>query len=285
MSESNIKVTLITTVYNEIANIKRFLDSLQSQTYLPDQFVVVDGGSTDGTLECLEQFAKDSSFACLVIKDDSANLKNCPGPIARGRNIAIELAEYRLIACTDAGCVLDSIWLEKIIEPFKDPKVHVVGGGYKTTQEPEFCRKYGLAMVHTESQMRRSFFLPSSRSIAFRKTVWVEVGGYPERTLTGEDTLFCQNIISKGFQIVKRPDAFVYWDCPKTYSETWRKHYSYGYGDGQNSVQFSKFLLRFFLLLLPVHYLQNWYKIRFFTIAYTATLSHQVGYLVGFIKG
>ena len=47
---SNLEVSLIVTVRNEAHSIDAFLDSLFRQSRLPDEVVLVDGGSIDGTV-------------------------------------------------------------------------------------------------------------------------------------------------------------------------------------------------------------------------------------------
>ncbi|NOX60915.1 MAG: glycosyltransferase, partial [Chloroflexi bacterium] len=42
-------MSLIATVYNEGAAIRKLLDSIVAQTLPPDEIVIVDGGSTDDT--------------------------------------------------------------------------------------------------------------------------------------------------------------------------------------------------------------------------------------------
>ena len=53
-----MKVTLVVTVFNEIGSIESFLDSVLKQTKLPDEFTIVDGGSTDGTVNAIKSFQK-----------------------------------------------------------------------------------------------------------------------------------------------------------------------------------------------------------------------------------
>ena len=52
----NVMTTLITTVLNEEETIGDFLKSLSSQTKLPDEIIIVDGGSTDKTLSIISNF-------------------------------------------------------------------------------------------------------------------------------------------------------------------------------------------------------------------------------------
>lgn len=52
----NPKISVITVVYNTVETVEKTLKSVQSQTYKNLEFVVIDGGSTDGTVAILEQY-------------------------------------------------------------------------------------------------------------------------------------------------------------------------------------------------------------------------------------
>ena len=77
-----MKVSLIATVKDAGDHVGQFLGSVAAQTVQPDEVIVVDGGSTDGTLDALRA-AKDIT----VIEEPGAN-------IARGRNVAIAAATH-----------------------------------------------------------------------------------------------------------------------------------------------------------------------------------------------
>ena len=105
-------VSVISTVLNEVAEIDALVDSLRSQTLIPTEIIIVDGGSSDGTWERL-QAATTRCPGLKPVRDESCSLKGSNGPIARGRNVAIALASSDVIACADAGCTYVSDWLEK----------------------------------------------------------------------------------------------------------------------------------------------------------------------------
>lgn len=231
------RVSVITTVFNEASNIDRFIDSLFSQSSLPDEIVVVDGGSSDGTIERLRAWkGRPGGERLRVIVDPSCSRTATPGPIGRGRNIAIRAATHDVIACADAGCRLELTWLEAILRPFEDPSVSVAGGWYRPGGSALTQRALSEFWIALPAELSEHSFIPSSRSVAFRRSAWEAVGGYPETSLSSEDTMFIMNLRAAGHRIVLVRDAIVEWVLPSTVSKFARLVYRYGFGDGFNNI-------------------------------------------------
>ena len=50
-----MNISVITICFNNKAGLKRTLDSIAQQTLKPFELIVIDGGSTDGSVECIKQ--------------------------------------------------------------------------------------------------------------------------------------------------------------------------------------------------------------------------------------
>src|SRR5438132_11110269 len=61
-----MKYVLITAARNEAAFIRKTLDSVATQTGLPERWIIVDDGSTDHTAEIVESYAKRYPWIELV---------------------------------------------------------------------------------------------------------------------------------------------------------------------------------------------------------------------------
>ncbi len=91
-----------------------------------------------------------------------------------------------------------------------------------------------------------SHFIPSSRSIAYYKTVWEKVGGYPQwLTLAGDDSTFgfllkCYNI---DMHFVK--SKFVFWSRHKSMKGFNKENFRYGLGAGESRTSFRNFFISF----------------------------------------
>lgn len=244
-----MKFSLISTVYNEEKSISQFIESLNKQTEFPDEFIIVDGGSSDSTVLLLKtKLSKNLNFKIII--DETCTKKHSKGPIAKGRNVAIKNTKYNNILVTDAGCILDKNWIKEMKKSFIEENADIVSGWYKANVTNDFQDSIADVFCPPLESINVHSFLPSSRSLGFKKMLWKEVGGYPENSYTAEDTLFDLNIFKLTDKIIFNPNAFVFWDVPKDNEELITKLYQYGYGEGQQRIFLFKNILRISLLIV-----------------------------------
>ena len=219
-------VSLIATVFNEADNIARFAGSIRAQVRPPDEVVIVDGGSTDGTPEVIRR-ELEGHVPLRVIVEPGLN-------ISQGRNRAIAEARGPIIAASDAGCVLRPDWLGRLVAPLEtDAGLSVASGFYSMDCHSLLQQCVGLATMPGQLEpVNPETFLPSSRSVAFRKTAWEAVGGYPEWLYTGEDTLFDLKLKRMGFRFRFVPEAVVEWEPRRSWRSIYRQSFLYARGGG-----------------------------------------------------
>jgi glycosyltransferase involved in cell wall biosynthesis len=225
----DMQASMICTLRNEADSIDEFLRSIEQQTRIPDELIIVDGGSNDGTIDTIQQFTKSNKLNIRLIVEPGCN-------IAQGRNIAVKNAVFCVIASTDAGCTLEKDWFENITRPFsEDSTVDVVAGWYEPDARSDFERVSAAWEFYRKERVIKNpgVFLPSGRSIAFKKSCWEAVGGYPEHLATAEDTLFDLRLKEKGFKFMFAPDAVVHWRVRPTLGSLYKKVFLYRKGDGQ----------------------------------------------------
>jgi len=219
-------VSVIVTVKNEERSIGDLLQGLLAQSRVPDEIVVVDGGSTDATAAIVEQYAREHSLVHLV---------HAPGSnISQGRNLAIAHARGPIIASTDAGSRADSDWLQEITRPFDEQAgVTVVGGFFRVETHSVFEACVAALTGFPPEGTDPDTWFPSSRSIAFLKSAWADVGGYPEWLDYGEDTRFVMALRREGHHVVNAPRAWVSWSPRPAWRAFLRQYFRYARGDGQ----------------------------------------------------
>jgi glycosyltransferase involved in cell wall biosynthesis len=226
-----VKVSLVATVKDAGSYIQPFLDSVRAQSRRPDEFIVVDGGSSDGTWEVL-QGAED----VLAVSEPGAN-------IARGRNVAIRAATHDVIAVTDADCVLDPDWLVRILEPI-EAGAAVAAGFYRPLGD-SFLQVCAAAVSLPEADELRPGWMPSSRSLALTRQAFEAAGGYPEWLEVGEDMYLNHRLVDQGIPIELAPEAVAYWRTRPTLASTWRQYGRYAEGDALAGMYPNRHALRF----------------------------------------
>ena len=220
-----IKVSLICTVKNEEFSIREFLDSLLSQSRPPDEIVLTDGGSTDRTVEIIDEYIKNGAPIKLIVAQGNRSV---------GRNVAIKNTNSDYIACTDAGVILDKDWLKNLVEPFQaNPNIDVVAGWYVLDAETEFEECLAASTAPDIKRVDPNTFLPSARSIAFKKEAWKRVGGFPEQFSWNEDTPFDISLKKAGFRFALAPNAIARWRVSPNLRSVFKQNYLYARGDGE----------------------------------------------------
>jgi glycosyltransferase involved in cell wall biosynthesis len=214
-----MKVSLISTVKDAGPAIHDFLASLAAQTRPPDEVIIVDGGSTDGTLEAVR-----ATGSVTAIAEPGAN-------IARGRNVAIAAAAHDVIAVTDADCVLAADWLERLLARLEDGAD--VSAGFYRPVTSSFVQECIAATNMPDPEEVGPGWMPSSRSVAFTREAFDAAGGYPEWLPIGEDMYLNHRWVELGLRIEPAADAVVHWRLRPSLRSTWRQYVGYARGDAE----------------------------------------------------
>jgi len=159
------EISVVVPNLNEAKYLPLFLESLERQTLKDWELIVVDGGSTDGSLEILRKYGKAK-----VIVDKTRNI----GYI---RNVGAEYATTDILFHTSSDVILPETLLEEIVETFKKNPFCVALTG----------RTFDIIRwIFTQAKLK---FRPAGNFCAVRKQVFRAVDGFPEVKIN-EDGLF-----------------------------------------------------------------------------------------------
>jgi glycosyltransferase involved in cell wall biosynthesis len=242
------RVSVIITVLNEARSIETLLRSLAEQTRGPDEIVIVDGGSSDGTWEALRRAEASRKLPLRILSQPGAS-------ISRGRNVAIDVAQGPIIAATDAGVRLNKTWLAELMRPFDQGEdVDVVSGFFLPEAHSPFELALAAVTLPRLDEIDADSFWPSSRSVAFRKEAWEDVGGYPDWLDYCEDLLFDFELRDAGYVLRFAPQAVVHFRPRPNIRTFFRQYYRYARGDGKADFWRYRHLVRYvtYLVVAPL---------------------------------
>jgi succinoglycan biosynthesis protein ExoA len=277
---SPVKIALISTVFNEGEDIFRWAESLRAQTRHPDEFVIVDGGSTDGTPERLQKAFSHGDFPAPKIIVEKCN-------IARGRNLAIQNTTAEIIAASDAGSFPAPDWLAEITRPLlENPALDVAGGLNICNEVTPFQKFLTQLEPREETGVSGGEIHPSSRNTAFRRAAFAAVGGYPEwLTLAAEDALFTHELNKIGKKFFYTPKAVVRWALRETAADYFKLLYRNAYGAAEAQLFWPYFRQRILIALCPPLLLLSRHRFKYLKFRYLKNFSSAHGWLDGKIKG
>ena len=268
-------VTVACTVLNEAGSLDALLASLDSQTRRPDEIVIVDGGSIDGTWQRLEAWQAGDP-ARRALRRPGAN-------ISRGRNEAIRAASSELVAVTDAGVRLEPGWLTALCRPFESAEPpDVVGGFFRADPRSLFELSLGATTLPNVDEIDPDRFLPSSRSVAFTRRAWEAAGGYPEWLDYCEDLVFDLALKRSGCRFAWAPEAIVHF---RPRPDPWRfflQYYRYARGDGKALLWTRRHAVRYatYVGAPALLWRTSWHPL---TLGLIGDLAKMLGYPVGLV--
>lgn len=203
-SKKHIPVSVIICAKNEAENLEKNLPFILNQEYSNYEVVLVNDGSSDQTLEIMEQFeAKYDAVKIVDVRTNEAFWGNKKYALTLG----IKASKNDFLVFTDADCRPNSsLWLQHMSSKFSNEKAIVLG--YGAYEKRKFSILNLLIRFETILTALQYFsyaklgipYMGVGRNMAYRKELFFNNNGFNGHmsVKSGDDDLFINEVADKG---------------------------------------------------------------------------------------
>lgn len=172
-------ISIVIPLYNKDSCVQKTIDSILAQSFKDFEVVIVDDGSTDESVRIVSSIPDDRIR--LISKDNG-------GP-SSARNRGIEVARGEFVAFIDADDIWSPDYLNELVDLIASfPKAVIWGFNYSTIQNGQVKESDAKEYRGFVSEKWDSFpFFFFTSSTCCRRTTLIELGGFDERMVYGED--------------------------------------------------------------------------------------------------
>ena len=190
-------VSVIMPSYNSKKYIKKAIDSVLEQTYSNFELIIVDGNSTDGTLDILDEYKKQDR-RIKVIQDEGRG-------IGAALQLGCQIASGKFIARMDSDDIAINTRFEKQLKIFHSiPNLILVASPVIYINEDDSIVGYSFPYTNKRS-IQEKVYLIAHPTVMMKKDAYVKAGGY-QPLLRAEDYFLWNRMRLMGeFYIFKEP--------------------------------------------------------------------------------
>jgi len=199
MNTDKVETSVIVPCYNEETTISLLLEALSQQTYPISQLevIIADGLSNDLTRKRIVDFLNDHKDLKVKIVDNPK--RTIPAAV----NIAVQHSSGVFIVRLDAHSIPEPTYVELCVNALMDQKADCVGGVWKIAPGDGswMARSIAAAAANPvavgDAHYRftnKAAYVDTVPFGAFRKDLFIELGGFNENLLSNEDYEFFTRI-------------------------------------------------------------------------------------------
>ena len=192
------KVSVITTTYNDIENLKRILAEVKKQTYPNIEHIIVDGGSTDGTVELLKELEeKEPGRISWMSEKDNG--------IYDAINKGIRMATGEIVGCCFDRYADEGV-LMRMVEIMEKEGTDGVHGDLCYMDGDRIVRKW-----HQGQGVIRSGWMPGHPTLYLKKEVYDRFGLYrTDYRISGDYEFMVRILYRKEVTLSYLPEILIY---------------------------------------------------------------------------
>lgn len=227
---NNPSVSVIIPTFNAGREIIELIESIKTQTISVEKILVIDSGSTDGTVEILKKISGIELIEILNEEFDHG----------KTRDMALRMCESDIIVFMTQDVVLHDNVIEALIKPLViyDEVVASTGRQLPKEDATSFEREIRLfnyppvSRIWSKDDIERlgikAFFF-SDVCAAYKKEVYLELGGFDYPILTNEDMFMAAKIINAGYKLAYVAEAMVFHSHNLTLQQQYKRNFIQGY--------------------------------------------------------
>jgi GT2 family glycosyltransferase/glycosyltransferase involved in cell wall biosynthesis/SAM-dependent methyltransferase/Tfp pilus assembly protein PilF len=216
--------SIIILTVDRLADTQLCLKSIEQHTTQPYELILVDNGSTDGTVSFFRQYASSRPHVRVVLNQSNRGF-------AGGNNQALSIARGEHIVLLNNDTVVTPGWLEgmqRVLD--QDPAVGIVGPmsnyvagpqqvptpGYQSLDDlDDFAVRWRQEHAGQSAQLNRVIGF----CLTMRRQVLERIGALDERFVNGnfEDDDYCLRAVAAGFKIHMAKEIFIHHTGSRTF--------------------------------------------------------------------
>lgn len=221
-------VSVLVPAHNEVAVIAQSVLAMLALDYPAFEVIVIDDGSTDGTLAALDGLRADPRLRLVR--------KNVNEGKALALNDALLLARGDILMCMDADAAPDAAMLRRIVPHFDAPRVAAVTGNPRVRNTGTFlARLQAVEFSSIISLLRRAqrvwgrVVTVSGVVAALRRSAVLDVGGFSANMPT-EDIELTWKLQRRFYDVRYEPRAVCWMTVPLSYRGLYRQRLRWAHG-------------------------------------------------------
>ena len=221
------KLSVIIPCKNEEQWIGVCIDALLKQKACESvlEILVVDNGSTDGTIEILKSYGSKIRYFVLPV-----------ATISELRNYGVLQSQGDWLAFIDSDVEVQGDWYTDLLHTIREMREEgvdlskvVTGSTYQIPNSPSWVERVWFQQLVARDRKQMSYI--NGGNLIISRKFFNRIRGFTPEFYTGEDVRFCQDAISKGGKVVKVPGIpVIHHGYPKTIRDFFRRERWHGLG-------------------------------------------------------